>query len=76
MLVEKFSIAEMTVLRKELLEGGLDFWQAAEVLQAFLMGRGYGVSPHAAQMAASRVEGAGCSIEALQKELEGLALVM
>jgi hypothetical protein len=45
------------------------------LLQVFLTGRGYGVSPQAARDAASR-EGIGCSIEQLQKELEGLALVM
>jgi hypothetical protein len=76
MTVERFSVAEMSALRNELLEGGLDSWQAGELLQIFLTGRGYGVSPEAAAKAASRVEGAGCSMESLQKELEGLALVM
>jgi len=76
MLVEQFSTAEMSALRNELLEGGLDSWQAAELLQVFLTGRGYGVSPEAALQAASRVEGSGCSIEILQKELQNLALVM
>jgi hypothetical protein len=66
----------MSALRNELLEGGLDSWQAAELLQIFLTGRGYGVSPEAALKAASRVEGSGCSMESLQKELENLALVM
>jgi hypothetical protein len=73
---EKFSITEMVVLRSELLQGALDSQQAAEMLQVFLMGHGYGVSPDAARAAASRVEGAGCSLEAIQQELEGLALVM
>ena len=76
MMVERFSTTEMSALRNELLEGGLDSWQAAELLQVFLTGRGYGVSPEAALKAASRVEGAGCSIESIQKELENLALVM
>ena len=76
MMVERFSTAEMSALRNELLDGGLDNWQAAELLQMFLVGRGYGVSPEAARTAASRVEGAGCSIESLQQELEKLALVM
>lgn len=76
MMVERFSTSEMSALRNELLEGGLDNWQAAELLQMFLVGRGYGVSPEAARTAASRVEGAGCSIESLQRELEKLALVM
>jgi hypothetical protein len=76
MMVEKFSVAEMSALRNELLEGGLDSWQAGELLQMFLTGRGYGVSPEAALQAASRVEVQGCSIESIQKELENLALVM
>lgn len=75
MTVERFSSSEMSALRNELLEGGLDSWQAGELLQVFLTGRGYGVSPEAAVVAASRVEGAGCSIESIQKELESLALV-
>ena len=73
---ERVTITEMAALRNELLVGGLDSRQAAELLQMFLMGHGYGVSPESARAAASRVEGAGCSIEAIQKELEGLALVM
>ena len=73
---EKFSVPELTALRNELVQGGLDARQAAELLQVFLIGRGYGVSPEAAFDASIRVEGAGCSIESIQKELEGLALVM
>ncbi len=73
---EKFSITEMAALRNEILQGVLDSQQAAEMLQVFLMGHGYGVGPDAARAAASRLEGAGCSLEAIQQELEGLALVM
>jgi hypothetical protein len=75
-MVERFSVAEMSALRGELLDSGLDSWQAAELLQLFLMGRGYGVSKERALDAAGRVEGSGFSVESLQKELEGLALVM
>lgn len=76
MTPEKFSSTELTALRNELITGGLDSWDAAQLLQAFLIGRGYGVSREAALDAATRVEGAGCSIDAIQKELEGIALVM
>lgn len=76
MQVERFSLPEMTALRNELLQAGLDCRQSAEVLQVFLMGRGYGVSPQAAIDAVCRVEGSGCSLEAIQQELEGLALAM
>ena len=74
-MAEKFSVPELTALKNELVQG-LDARQAAELLQVFLTGRGYGVSPEAAFDASIRVEGAGCSIEAIQKELENLALVM
>lgn len=73
---EKFSVPELTALRNELVQNGLDAKQAAELLQVFLMGRGYGVSPEAAFDASIRVEGAGCSLESLQNELQKLALVM
>jgi hypothetical protein len=76
MTVEKFSVPELAALRNDLIQGGIDSREAAELLQVFLMGRGYGVSPEAARDAASRVEGAGCSLEVIQKELEGIALVM
>ena len=73
---ERFSVPELTALRNELVQNGLDAKQAAELLQVFLMGRGYGVSQEAAFDASIRVEGAGCSIEAIEKELQQLALVM
>jgi hypothetical protein len=74
---ERFSVNELTALRNDLLQGGLiDSREAAELLQVFLMGRGYGVSPQAAFDAAGRVEMSGCSIPVLQTELENLALVM
>jgi len=76
MTAERFSQPEMAALRSELLQSVLDVRQSAELLQVFLMGRGYGVSPQAAMDAVGRVEGAGCSIEVIQKELEGLALAM
>ncbi len=76
MMAEKFSAVELAALRNELLQGGIDSREAAELLQVFLMGRGYGVSQEAARDAASRVEGAGCAIDVIEKELEQLALVM
>jgi len=74
---ERFSTMELAALRNDLLQGGMvDSREAAELLQVFLMGRGYGVSPQAAMDAAGRVEISGCSLPVLQRELEGLALVM
>jgi hypothetical protein len=77
MMIEKFSVNELSVLRSDLLQGSMaDSREAAELLQVFLMGKGYGVSPQAALDAAGRVGMSGCSIPVLQQELEGLALVM
>jgi hypothetical protein len=74
---DRFTMTELAALRSDLLQSGMvDSYEAAELLQAFLMGRGYGVSPKAALDAASRVEMAGCALPVLQHELENLALVM
>jgi hypothetical protein len=73
---ERFSPIEMTALRSELMNGLVDSRTTAELLQMFLMGHGYGVSPESAIEAASRVGGAGCTLEAIRQELEQLALVM
>jgi len=74
---DRFTTTELAALRHDLLQGGMiDSRDAAELLQVFLMGRGYGVSPQAAFDAASRVEMAGCALPILQRELENLALVM
>lgn len=73
---EKFSVSEVAALRNELLQGGLDSFQTAELLKMFLVGRGYGISPESALDAAGRIEGMHCDVESLHKELETLALVM
>jgi hypothetical protein len=73
---EKFSMMEISELRSELLQGGLDAMQSAELLQLFLMGRGYGVAPDAALDAASRMGGSGCSLDVIRTELNKLARVM
>lgn len=74
---EMFSSTELSALRNDLLQGGLcDSREAAELVQVFLIGRGYGVSPQAAMDAVGRVEMSGCSLPVLQHELENLALVM
>jgi len=72
---EKFNVSDVANLRNEL-AGSLDSLQSGELLQVFLMGHGYGVSPDAARDAAGRVGSRGCSLEAIRQELEHLALVM
>jgi hypothetical protein len=74
---ETFSSAELTALRNDLIQDVLiDSHEAVELIQLFLMGRGFGASPEAARSAVDRVERSGCSIPVLQRELEDLALVM
>ena len=75
-MVEKFAVNELANLRNELMQSGIDLWQAAEVLSAFLAGRGYGINADQARDAVMRLEGAGCSYECMQTELESVALVM
>ncbi len=75
-MTERFSNHELASLRDELLQSGLDSWQAAELISNFLSGRGYGVSSHGAREAATRIESVGCSFESMHRELEKLALVM
>lgn len=74
--VEKFGASDLTNLRNGLKQTGIDSWQAAEVLTAFLAGRGYGVNPQQVRDAVVRMEHSGCSPECMQGELERLALVM
>ena len=53
--IEKFATTDLSELRKDLQQSGLDSWQAAELVGAFLSGRGYGVANDElrAQMTAS-----------------------
>jgi hypothetical protein len=73
--VEKFSSAELTSLRNDLMQAGLDSWQAADVVSGFLAGHGYGVSTQDVRDTVMRMEHSGCSLECMQTELERLAFV-
>jgi len=72
----KFSTTELTALRTDLQQGMVDSVETAELLQVFLMGRGYGVSRDAARDAATRIGSTGYSLTVLQHELENLAMLM
>ena len=74
--VEKFTDDELKALRDELRLSGLDSFQTAELLGAFLAQHGYGVSNDDARYAVSRMESAGFALPHLQAELEKLAWVM
>jgi len=72
----KFTATEVATFRRDLLDCGLDWCQTAEVIRAFIINHGYGVSTETALEAARRIDGAGCSLDFVHKELETLALVM
>lgn len=74
--IEKFTVSELSDLREELTQTGLDSWQAGDVLVNFLMEHGYGVNQNHARDAVSRMESSGCSYECMQQEIERVALVM
>jgi hypothetical protein len=74
--VDKFSDVELESLRTDLMQSGLDAWQAAELVSTFLASRGYGVSRENAYEAVGRMESQRCSIASLGDELEKLALMM
>ena len=74
--VEQFTPTDLLTLRNELLQSGVDSFQAAEIVTNFLSGRGYGVSSQGARSAASVIEVQGCTAERIQAELERVARVM
>ncbi|MDE1154883.1 MAG: hypothetical protein PW735_04035 [Acidobacteriaceae bacterium] len=75
-VVEKFTPGDLLLLRHELLQSGVDSFQAAEIVANFLTGRGYGVGSQEARGAAAVIEAAGATPERIQQELERVARVM
>jgi hypothetical protein len=73
--MEEFSNIEVTALRNDLLQDGLDSFQGAEIIKTFITGRGYGISPQMALETVHRLN-TSCEVELLHKELEALALAM
>jgi hypothetical protein len=74
--IEKFAATDLSELRKELQQSGLDSWQAAELVSAFLSGRGYGVANDDLRSATTRIDSFACSIQRIQEELEKVAFYM
>lgn len=73
---EKFAPHELKTLHDELKQSGLDSFQVGELLAAFLVQHGYGVSSAQARSTACDLEVVTCTLPRLQEELEKLALVM
>ncbi len=71
----KFFEGDVATLRGELVQSGLDSWQAAELISSFLAARGYGISPVEARDALSRIDASHSSIATMHQELEQLALL-
>ena len=80
--VEKFSMSELANLRNELQEYRSDSWQAADVVSAFLVGRGYGVNSATMRQTVSTMDAFTSStnpvqaMDAMQAALEAVAYVM
>ncbi len=74
--VEKFSAHDLMTLRDELLQSGVDSFQAADIVSNFLTGRGYGCSTHEARSVVASIETPGTTAENIQAELERVARVM
>ena len=74
--VERFTPTDLLTLRNELLQSGVDSFQAAEIVANFLTGRGYGCSSHEARGVVSNIEVSGVTAEHIQAQLERVARVM
>jgi hypothetical protein len=73
---EKFSVSQVAALRRDLLQGGLDYFQAAEIINSFVAAGGYGISQEMARHIAMRLERMHDGVEALHRQLETCALAM
>ena len=73
---ETFTAVDLKTLRDELRGAGLDSFQAAELVGAFLTQRGYGFSNHDARIAAARIELLSCDLATMREELHQIALMM
>ena len=74
-LAKSFAGSDLEALRQDLIQNSSDYRDAAEMLQAFLQGHGYGVSREEAMESARKVGGARCNLLTITHELEQLAQV-
>jgi hypothetical protein len=75
-MAEKFSLSQVAALRRDLLQRGLDYLQAAEMINSFVAAGGYGISQEMARHIAIRLERMHDGVEALHRQLETCALAM
>lgn len=74
--IEKFPTTELSELREELLQAGLDSRQSAELIRSFLNVRGYGVSFDEASKAVGSNDVLFGSLQRMQETLERVAVLM
>jgi hypothetical protein len=74
--IEKFTPSELTKLRSEMMKCKMDSWQVADMVSAFLAGRGYGVNANAMRTAIPHMAMLGGSHESMQATLETFVYVM
>jgi len=74
--IEKFPAVELSGLREDLLQAGLDSRQVAELIRGFLTERGYGVSVDDARSAATAIAAKSGSLQGMQETLEKVAVLM
>ncbi len=67
--IEKFPAVELSGLREDLLQAGLDSRQVAELIRGFLTERGYGVSVDDARSAATAIAVKSGSLQGMQETL-------
>lgn len=73
---EKFSALEVTTLRKDLLDCGLDCFQVADAIKTFIACHGYGISAEGARNVAVQLKSLQCGTDCFHKSLESAALMM
>ena len=73
---DKFTDAEVAVLRYQFLRLMSDPLEVADTLREFVVTQGYGVCSKTAVDAATRIGASGCSFAAIHEALESVALVM
>lgn len=71
---QKFSDAQVAMLRGDLVRSTLDSFQLGETVKIFFSTHGYGISPETAREVATRLELAS-NVESFHRHLEMLALV-
>ncbi len=76
MFGEKFTSADVSVLRYRLLRRIPDPLELADILMDFVVSQGYGVSSNMALDFATKIGASGCSFATIQEALESVALVM